>query len=231
MGCIVMSRVSDEVIVLRGVWKRYGLEYVLEGVDLKVKRGSIVCIRGRSGIGKTTLVKIIALLLKPDRGEVYFNSVRVNYENTSLVSQIRLRSIGYIPQTFDLIDCLTVRENVELPMIFLGIPESERSRRVNEILKALDLIGYEDKFPYELSGGQQQRVAIARALVVNPKLLVADEPLSNIDDYTAQKVTKLFRKIADNGGAVVVTTTDMSRDYECTEEYILSKKLYPLDRK
>lgn len=226
-----MSRVGNDVIVLRGIWKRYGSEYVLEGVDLKVKRGSIVCIRGRSGIGKTTLVKIMALLLKPDRGEIYFNGVRVDYGKMSLVSQIRLRGIGYIPQTFDLIDCLTVRENIELPMVFLGIPKSERSRRVNEILKSLDLTGYEDMFPYQLSGGQQQRVAIARALVVNPKLLVADEPLSNIDDYTAQKIIKLFRKIADNGGAVIVTTTDMSRDYECTEEYILSKKLYPLARK
>ena len=227
MGWVAMSMSS--VIALRDVWKRYGAEYVLEGIDLEVKRGSVVCIRGRSGIGKTTLVKIAALLIPPDRGEVYLNNVRVEYRKRSRISELRLRYIGYVPQTFDLIESLTVRENIELPMIFLGIPKSERVKRVEALLKALELEDLGDRFPRELSGGQQQRVAIARALAKDPLLIVADEPFSNLDDYSVERVIQLFHSMARHGKAVIITTTNMYEDYGCSENYLLNRKLYPLN--
>ncbi|MEM4831537.1 MAG: ABC transporter ATP-binding protein [Sulfolobales archaeon] len=202
------------VLALRRVCKVVGSEEVLRGVDLELKPGDIVIVRGRSGVGKTTLAKIASLLLLPDAGSVEFLGVEVSRASDAVRSSLRLRYIGYVDQEFTLLPRLTVFENLELPLALLGVPRGERSERVREILNRLNLEDHKDRYPSELSGGERQRVAIARALIKKPRLVVADEPFSNLDDLSVSTVVELIREVvAEAGASVLITTTDLVSDY------------------
>lgn len=202
------------VLALRSVCKVVGSEVVLRGVDLELKPGDVVIVRGRSGVGKTTLAKIASLLLLPDAGSVEFLGVEASRASDAMRSSLRLKYIGYVDQEFTLLPRLTVFENLELPLALLGVPKGERSERVREILSRLDLEDHKDRYPSELSGGERQRVAIARALIKKPRLVVADEPFSNLDDLSVSTVVELIREVvAEAGASVLITTTDLVSDY------------------
>ncbi|MEM0352349.1 MAG: ABC transporter ATP-binding protein [Sulfolobales archaeon] len=202
------------VLALRSVCKVVGSEVVLRGVDLELKPGDVVIVRGRSGVGKTTLAKIASLLLLPDAGSVEFLGVEASRASDAMRSSLRLKYIGYVDQEFTLLPRLTVFENLELPLALLGVPKGERSERVREILSRLDLEDHKDRYPSELSGGERQRVAIARALIKKPRLVVADEPFSNLDDLSVSTVVELIREVvAEVGASVLITTTDLVSNY------------------
>ena len=195
---------------------------VLRGVDLVVEGGLMVALRGRSGVGKTTLAKIASLIVRPDSGSVVFMGREVSTVGDQVRSRLRLKYIGYVDQECTLLEELSVWENVELPLRLLGVERGERERVVYEALEALGLKGLERRRPRELSGGQRQRVAIARALVKKPRLLVADEPLAHLDDETARLVMSYIRELArEVKMGVLVTTTDLYSKMDVDLDYIL----------
>ena len=207
---------------MREVYKAVGGELVLRGVDLVIKEGLMVAVRGRSGVGKTTLAKIASLIVRPDGGSVVFMGGEVSGVGDHVRSQLRLKYIGYVDQECTLLEELSVWENVELPLRLLGVKRGERERAVYEALEALGLKGLEQRRPRELSGGQRQRAAIARALVKKPKLLVADEPLAHLDDETARLVMSYIRELArEVKMGVLVTTTDLYSKIDVDLDYVL----------
>jgi len=217
----------DLLLELRDVSKVVGNEFVLAGVSLSLRRGEVLVIRGRSGVGKTTLAKIASLLLTPDKGSVKFMSNDLSNSSDNLKSLLRLKYIGYVDQEYALLPRLTVYENVELPLALLGTPKIERRGRVNEVLNQVGLGGLENRYPAELSGGERQRVAIARALVKKPRLLVADEPFSNLDEITTSNIVRLFKTlVSETEAAILITTTDLNTDYGIgTSKFLIHGKL------
>jgi len=210
------------VLELQGVRKTIGGDNVLRGVDLSLGPGRVVAVRGRSGVGKTTLAKVAALLLKPDSGLVYFNGLDTSKLSESELSSTRLKYIGYVDQDCSLIDELTVWENIELPLRLMNIERSNRAGIIGEVLEVLGLRGLEGRRPRELSGGQRQRVVLARALVKKPILLVADEPFAHLDDETVKVVMGYIRQLVSVSGlAVLITTTDLYARMDVDEDYYL----------
>jgi ABC-type lipoprotein export system ATPase subunit len=210
------------VLELQGVRKTIGGDNVLRGVDLSLGPGRVVAVRGRSGVGKTTLAKVAALLLKPDSGLVYFNGLDTSKLSESELSSTRLKYIGYVDQDCSLIDELTVWENIELPLRLMNIERSNRAGIIGEVLEVLGLRGLEGRRPRELSGGQRQRVVLARALVKKPILLVADEPFAHLDDETVKVVMGYIRQLVSVSGlAVLITTTDLYAGMDVDEDYYL----------
>ena len=210
------------VLKLQGVRKTIGGDTVLRGVDLSLGPGRVVAVRGRSGVGKTTLAKVAALLLKPDSGLVYFNGLDTSKLSESELSSTRLKYIGYVDQDCSLIDELTVWENIELPLRLMNIERSNRTGIIGEVVEVLGLKGLESRRPRELSGGQRQRVVLARALVKKPILLVADEPFAHLDDETVRMVMGYIRQLASVSGlAVLITTTDLYAGMDVDEDYYL----------
>ncbi len=198
------------LLELRNIVKRYGAIEVLKGVSLSIRRGEIVTVKGRSGVGKSTLCRIAALLSVPDSGEAVFQGIEVGSLSDYRRSKLRLRYIGYVDQQYSLIPTLRVIDNVELPLRLLGVPKSVSRKRAEEILQKLGLGGKEERFPTQLSAGEQQRVAIARALVKEPQLLVMDEPLSCLDDETSATVVELLREyVSSYRCGLLLTTTDL----------------------
>ncbi len=209
-------------MVLKGIWKSYGSQKVLKGVNLVVKEGDFIAIKGRSGAGKTTLMKIMALILKPDKGKVVFLGRDVDKFSDSMRSMYRLKYIGYIPQFYNLLSGLTAYENIEAPLVFLGINKSKRKMKIYEVAEKLGIINILNKRVDELSGGEQQRVAIARALVIEPKIILADEPTAHLDDESAEYVKDALRSIRKNfNTSIVMTTVD-------SDEAKIAEKMYVL---
>ena len=171
----------------------------LNNLSINVKKGEFVAVMGPSGCGKSTLLNIIGLLDDLDGGSYLFNDIEVAQFNERKRSDLRKHNIGFVFQSFNLIDELTVFENVELPLIYTKVPAAERKKRVEEVLEKVQIMHRRNHFPQQLSGGQQQRVAVARALVCEPKLILADEPTGNLDTRTSIEVMGIFQRLNERG--------------------------------
>jgi putative ABC transport system ATP-binding protein len=178
----------------------------LNRVNLKVNEGEFVAIMGPSGCGKSTLLNILGLLDSPSSGEFYFLGEEVSGYPEKKRTLLRKQNIGFVFQNFNLIDELTVYENVELPLLYLKVPVSERKQRVNRVLEQMHLIPRQNHFPQQLSGGQQQRVAVARSIVGEPKLILADEPTGNLDSTNGEEVMKMLTQLHEEGTTIVMVT-------------------------
>ena len=180
--------------------------FALSGVDVHVKKGEFVAIMGPSGCGKSTFLNIIGLLDNPTSGTYDFNGTDVSNLKEEDLTQYRRGNIGFVFQSFNLIDKLNVYDNVELPLLYLKMKGSERKKRVNEVLSRMK-IGHRAKhFPQQLSGGQQQRVAISRAVVANPGLILADEPTGNLDTKNGIEVMNLLSELNQEGATILMVT-------------------------
>ena len=178
----------------------------LAGVSFEVKEGEFVAIMGPSGCGKSTLLNILGLLDNPTSGEYMLLDKEVGDLRERDRTYFRRGNIGFVFQSFNLIDEMNVSENIELPLIYMGVKPAERKERVKKMLERMDMTHRAKHFPQQLSGGQQQRVAIARALVSNPKLILADEPTGNLDSKTGQEVMNLLRELNSEGTTVIMVT-------------------------
>jgi len=178
----------------------------LKNVNVEVQEGEFVAIMGPSGCGKSTFLHISGMLDNPTDGEFYFMDEEVSKYSEKTRAKLRKGNIGFVFQSFNLIDELTVFENIELPLLYLGVSASERKRRVNETLEQLELMPRKNHFPQQISGGQQQRVAVARALIADPKLILADEPTGNLDSTHGDEVMKLLVDLNEKGTTVVMVT-------------------------
>ncbi|ALI98897.1 ABC transporter ATP-binding protein [Rufibacter tibetensis] len=178
----------------------------LVNVNLNVRQGEFVAIMGPSGCGKSTLLNIIGLLDNPSSGEFYFLDTEISKFSERQRANLRKEHLGFVFQSFNLIDELTVYENVELPLIYLKVGNAERKQRVEQVLEQMQIAHRRNHFPQQLSGGQQQRVAIARAVVSKPKLLLADEPTGNLDSAHGQEVMQLLSALNEQGTTIVMVT-------------------------
>ena len=180
--------------------------WALREVSLDINEGEFVAIMGPSGCGKSTLLNIFGLLDNPTGGKYILNSTDVSKYSESQMTKLRKGLVGFVFQSFNLIDELTVFENIELPLLYMGISSTERKRKVNEAMERMQITHREKHFPQQLSGGQQQRVAIARAVVANPKLILADEPTGNLDSRNGEEVMNLLTELNDEGTTIVMVT-------------------------
>lgn len=178
----------------------------LDSISLDVHRGDFVAIMGPSGCGKSTLLNILGMLDSPSSGHYYFLDEDVARYRERQLAEIRKRHIGFIFQSFNLIDELSVRENVELALLYHKISSTDRKKRVNEALEQVGIAHRAKHMPSQLSGGQQQRVAVARALVASPDIILADEPTGNLDSVHGQEVMGMLRALNDNGATIVMVT-------------------------
>lgn len=178
----------------------------LNGIDMEIKDGEFVAIMGPSGCGKSTLLNILGLLDNPSEGSYVFYGTEVAKMSERQRAQHRKGNIGFIFQSFNLIDELSVFENVELPLLYLKIPAAERKIKVEAALERMNMMHRRNHFPQQLSGGQQQRVAIARAVVAKPKLILADEPTGNLDSKNGEEVMKLLQELNNEGTTIAMVT-------------------------
>lgn len=178
----------------------------LNKVSIEVKEGEFVAIMGPSGCGKSTLLNILGLLDNPTSGEYYLNGIEVSRYTEAQRTKLRKGIIGFVFQSFNLIDELNVYENIELPLLYMGVSATERKKKVQEAMERMAIVHREKHFPQQLSGGQQQRVAIARAVVANPKLILADEPTGNLDSKNGQEVMNLLSELNKEGTTIVMVT-------------------------
>ena len=203
---------SEVLVRLEKVTKVYRLGEVevpaLRGVDLAVERGHSLALMGRSGSGKSTLLHILGLLDRATTGRVLWDGQDVTGFRADRLAELRGRHIGFVFQTFNLVPTLTAWENVELPLVFVGVPARERRGRAQAILEQLGLGQRLRHGPHQLSGGEQQRVAIARALAPNPDLILADEPTGNLDSASGQEILKLLSDLHRQGRTLVMVTHD-----------------------
>ncbi|MBL7111447.1 MAG: ABC transporter ATP-binding protein, partial [Bacteroidales bacterium] len=178
----------------------------LNKVNLEVQSGEFVAIMGPSGCGKSTLLNIIGLLDNPTDGELLFDGIEVSKFKERQRTNLRKGNIGFVFQSFNLIDELTVYENVELPLLYMNVSSAERKKKVGDVLDRMKISHRKKHFPQQLSGGQQQRVAISRAVVTNPKLILADEPTGNLDSANGEEVMNLLTELNKEGTTIIIVT-------------------------
>ncbi len=198
------------MIRLRNLSKVYRTSEVetiaLRDVNLEVKKGEFLAIMGPSGCGKTTLLNVLGLLDFPSEGTYFFNGENITFKSERLRSQLRKTHMGFIFQNFNLIEELNVYENVELPLIYMGMKLPERKEKVTAILEKMQIIHRKYTFPNQLSGGQQQRVAVARAVVAAPQVILADEPTGNLDSAHGEEVMRLLDEVNKSGTTIIMVT-------------------------
>ena len=224
---------GEEVNAVRliNVWKIYPPnETVLRGVDLKVDIGSFISIRGKSGVGKSTLLRIIGLLDEPSKGRVFILGNDASKLDDDEASKMRLNHIGFVFQFFNLMPSLTVLENIELPMALAGVKGEVRKKRAMELLERFGLSRLADKLPSQLSGGEQQRVAVLRALANEPDIILADEPTANLDEENSEILLDLFKEInREELVTIILTTVSVEERLPTNHDYILRNgKLYQI---
>ena len=198
------------IISLKNISKTYHSSNIeikaLSDIDLDIMPGDYLSISGPSGCGKSTLLSLLGLLDSPSKGEYLIENVDTSQLDMDQQAELRNIHIGFVFQSFNLIDELSVYENVELPLIFNKVKSSERKKRVTEILERIGIAHRAKHFPLQLSGGQQQRVAVARALVTNPKLILADEPTGNLDSKSGNDVMELLTELHASGATIIMVT-------------------------
>jgi putative ABC transport system ATP-binding protein len=201
---------QDWVIVTRGIRRDYDMGgeivHALRGVDVAIRRGEYVAIMGPSGSGKSTFMNTLGCLDTPTAGEYWLNGQLVSSMSDDALARVRNREIGFVFQTFNLLPRSTALQNVELPLVYAGVPAAERHKRAREALEKVQLGERVHHRPNELSGGQRQRVAIARALVNRPSILLADEPTGNLDSHTSEEIMRVFESLHTQGQTVVMVT-------------------------
>ena len=196
-----------EVNNLQKIFRTEEIEtWALNDVSFNVADGEFVAIMGPSGCGKSTLLNILGLLDNPTKGSYKLQGTEVATLDENHRTDLRKGVIGFVFQSFNLIDELNVRENIELPLLYMGVPAKERRRRAEEVMERMNISHREKHFPNQLSGGQQQRVAIARAVIAGPKLILADEPTGNLDSVNGQEVMNLLKELNRQGTTVVMVT-------------------------
>ena len=183
----------------------------LRGVNIQVSEGEFVAVMGPSGCGKSTLLNILGLLDNPTSGTYHLQGTDVTALSEDDRTRLRRGVIGFVFQSFNLIDELNVRENIELPLLYMGVPAAERAPRIEEAMERMGISHRAHHYPHQLSGGQQQRVAIARAVVTRPRIILADEPTGNLDSANGREVMGLLRQL-NEGGTTVVMVTHSTRD-------------------
>lgn len=207
---------TEEVVKLQDVCRHYtvGGETVkaLDGVSFAIHRGEYWAIMGPSGSGKSTLLNILGCLDRPTSGSYWLNGVDVARMADNELSDHRLKNLGFVFQSFHLIPQLSVLENIEMPMFYLGIPQAERTRRAKELADRVEMSHRLQHLPAELSGGQRQRVAVARALANDPAVLLADEPTGNLDSKTSVQIMTLFQELYEQGKTIIVVTHEPDID-------------------
>lgn len=191
----------------------------LNNANIEIGEGEFVAIMGPSGCGKSTLLNILGLLDNPSDGEYHFLEHEVSKYTERERANLRKANIGFVFQSFNLIDELTVFENVELPLLYLGISTPEREKMVSEVLEKMQIMHRKDHFPQQLSGGQQQRVAVSRAVVAKPKLILADEPTGNLDSKNSEEVMDILTNL-NNSGTTIVMVTHSPHDAEYSHRII-----------
>ncbi|MEI6347834.1 MAG: ABC transporter ATP-binding protein [Bacteroidota bacterium] len=185
----------------------------LNKISFEIKEGEFVVIMGPSGCGKSTLLNILGMLDNPTEGEYFFKDQEISKFNEQKKAFLRKSNIGFVFQSFNLIDELTVFENVELPLIYLGISAKDRKQKVDEVLEQMNMLHRKKHYPVQLSGGQQQRVAISRAIVANPSMILADEPTGNLDSANGEDVMNLLCEL-NKKGTTIIMVTHSQRDAE-----------------
>jgi len=206
------EQLKRDGVVIRtyDLWKTYVMGdqqiHAVSGVDIEIRRGEYVAIMGPSGSGKSTLMNLIGCLDTPTKGQYFINGNLVSELTDDELARIRNKEIGFVFQTFNLLPRATALHNVELPLIYAGMPATERLERARQAMRHVDLEQRMDHKPNELSGGQRQRVAVARALVNNPSILLADEPTGNLDTATGNEIMGLFERLHRQGNTIILVT-------------------------
>lgn len=219
---------SRTIIELKDIYKRFYIGTpneleVLHGISLTVQEGEFVAIVGASGSGKSTLMNIIGVLDRPTEGSYVLDGVDVNGAKDAELSKIRNKKIGFVFQTYNLISKTNAIKNVEMPMLYAGVPGKQRVQRAKELLEMVGMGEWMRHLPEELSGGQKQRVAIARAMANDPAIILADEPTGALDSVTGRKVMDLFHKLHDEEGKTIVLITHSPELAEETQRIVTIK--------
>jgi ABC-type lipoprotein export system ATPase subunit len=213
-----MNKGVQVMIKMKDITKFYSTGFVktfaLRNINLEVEEGEFLTIMGPSGAGKSTLLYIIGMLDKASSGEYYFLDKAVHRLSEKQLSEFHKNFIGFVFQSYHLIDELTVYENLETPLLYKKVKASERKGKICDMLDRFNIVAKKDLFPNQLSGGQQQKVAVARAVIINPKLILADEPTGNLNTKEGEEIMRLFKELNDNGTTILqVTHSERNASY------------------